>query len=1247
MTIEYEIIRAYAFSKLTPKSSDILKLPPIECWNEEFCDALCCLSRDHICEFNEELQSELTDEKLVRFASPLAENIMLTVNKDLKTKNGFVHFYTSAENAKTLYVIFSEKPDDELTNKCLFSLMKGLGLLSSLQPKEAELLGATEPISKFGAVEENLHYIRQIAYLYQCFDAVRSTRQSIPENEIAYELIQNANDAKIKSLGISDIGAYSVTSDGKNITIEYTEQGFSLADILAISVKGISGNRKTFGVGEDRQTTGHKGTGFTSIYRLFDTVEISSRNVNILLDNTKLPNATVTDKQVIFSGEYEKNDTAKIEYPFPVPFFSEGNPQPKTTITLTPNGKSADDLLSKMRDPDSYLFTEQLHQFKYDGTNTVDRYITDKFYRYEHTISEEDFISSDLYKAFESRINSEKKRTVTILFPKNLDGFEGRQKVYCDLPLNELAPDISFIINIPMLQLKDDRKNIVRGDDSEAYRWNQFVLEQVSEVFSTLFNKFAEEHPDIAYRYFPYSYINEELCKNIFFLKPIDKSARLMSIEQAKFLPEYMYHWCKEFGSSAVDLLKAEGSDLVHYSAYEGALPTECWIFSKLGNYKKLTGKVELIYQWYSQREIFLTEGDELKILDQQAIGFYNSHLSNDLPFALVLGHLITKKLYTLDNSLPLCLGGYYCIETIFAQLEKLLAKSVISPADDVRKAIEFGIGAQNAHFIGNIYDEPDLVELIFSWIGDDAPTKLNAKNLGERLCNLGLPENSVRELIRNGRVVRKNSNRRYNLTDRMLYYVYNTQFSIIDNERISFEAKERLCSNCDSEITSALPDHFISEEVFSKFVKGEGKLGELSDVDRKELLRQFMKVEDWLDAAVEFIRQKHENSAWQVTVFQLLVEKGTKLLIEWNPHMKPLIKTYNEQFLDTGNKAAAVRFTFDPRKAEGIKEYHKRRFGDRTSTSQKEKTYNFPARGKLTLSDIVNSSSIRTSTELALGDKFIFAEDKDSGELCLLFSNEEGFDRIMKELFGCDNFGRFKAFPLMRSNRILLHPNTDWHENAYISDEMLRYDTVIDEINNNNLKVLFDSFQSEDGSAEWCGYGADVHRNKLRDDDTDLRNINNEPLSKCPVCHNDLLISGGSVRLRYINAQINGDYIPLPFLMCLCCDNMFKLAATASLVTPCAENDKLPRISICYQNEDPVIIGDESSQRDSTKKYYRLINYDDIRRSPEVTIRLELKNDEDDECNGYFRTTLTMQHRLILLKLIGKLNVPSARSLL
>ena len=91
MTIEYETIRAYAFSRLKPKSSDIFKLPPIDCWNEEFCAALCNLSRDHICELNEELQSEITDEKFIRFASVLAGKIKLVVNKTLRTKDGFVH----------------------------------------------------------------------------------------------------------------------------------------------------------------------------------------------------------------------------------------------------------------------------------------------------------------------------------------------------------------------------------------------------------------------------------------------------------------------------------------------------------------------------------------------------------------------------------------------------------------------------------------------------------------------------------------------------------------------------------------------------------------------------------------------------------------------------------------------------------------------------------------------------------------------------------------------------------------------------------------------------------------------------------------------------------------------------------------------------------------------------------------------------------------------------------------------------
>ena len=74
-----------------------------------------------------------------------------------------------------------------------------------------------------------------------------------------------------------------------------------------------------------------------------------------------------------------------------------------------------------------------------------------------------------------------------------------------------------------------------------------------------------------------------------------------------------------------------------------------------------------------------------------------------------------------------------------------------------------------------------------------------------------------------------------------------------------------------------------------------------------------------------------------------------------------------------------------------------------------RSKKYYIPKWGILTLSEIIESDIIRTSESFRLDDRYILAvgKDKDNNDkLFILFSKETGFDRIMKELFNCGNFG-------------------------------------------------------------------------------------------------------------------------------------------------------------------------------------------------------------------------------------------------
>jgi len=114
-----------------------------------------------------------------------------------------------------------------------------------------------------------------------------------------------------------------------------------------------------------------------------------------------------------------------MENSLPVPIFEPITNEGKTTVVLTPkSGADIDCFNENIHNPDNYLFMEKLHEFKYNGKNTVGEYIDDTFYRYDLTLSEDVFNELQNCEDFKSRVNSDRKRTITILFPKNPDDFE-------------------------------------------------------------------------------------------------------------------------------------------------------------------------------------------------------------------------------------------------------------------------------------------------------------------------------------------------------------------------------------------------------------------------------------------------------------------------------------------------------------------------------------------------------------------------------------------------------------------------------------------------------------------------------------------------------------------------------------------------------------------------------------------------------------------------------------------------------
>lgn len=105
------------------------------------------------------------------------------------------------------------------------------------------------------------------------------------------ELLQNADDCLYDN---DVIPSLKMSLDGETLTIEYNEQGFTKANIRAITAIGESTKKKIL----DNNVIGEKGVGFKSVFEVAEDVEIHSKAFNF-----KLNHNTPTIPEVIQSDE--------------------------------------------------------------------------------------------------------------------------------------------------------------------------------------------------------------------------------------------------------------------------------------------------------------------------------------------------------------------------------------------------------------------------------------------------------------------------------------------------------------------------------------------------------------------------------------------------------------------------------------------------------------------------------------------------------------------------------------------------------------------------------------------------------------------------------------------------------------------------------------------------------------------------------------------------------------------------------
>ena len=325
--------------------------------------------------------------------------------------------------------------------------------------------------------------------------------------------------------------------------------------------------------------TGHKGSGFKSVYNHFKKVVIRSGYVQCTFDTEKKIDYQLNKDLEYNIPEYEKAASISGRRTYqPFPFFEYLKPEnhPRTTsieLTFREGVKEFHEYLKQygLCDDDfqckpAYYFLNKINKIftnfnsnHMEGYKEFDRnkFIEDNFYAYSYGGRTNAFGLSENNMPHSKK--DMKEFAVDFLFPKEIPGDD--PKIFCTLPVNsfdgEWSCKIKFYVNCPVWELNDSRNNYAQT----FLKWNgQIYIHMFVENpgwFQTVFTQFAEEHKDIAYKYFPYAdeYVSHwRYLKQLPFLRtvtqlPEQNPPQLKSMEElgdtAFILPNCMYEWLK------------------------------------------------------------------------------------------------------------------------------------------------------------------------------------------------------------------------------------------------------------------------------------------------------------------------------------------------------------------------------------------------------------------------------------------------------------------------------------------------------------------------------------------------------------------------------------------------------------------------------------------------------------------------------------------------------------------------------
>lgn len=642
------------------------------------------------------------------------------------------------ENPEKIY-IYPDLPEDvdyvrfskriilkNLKNKtierCISSIYKDMSKIRTFNETKKCLLDNKENlkvIRVYGETEKRaLSDLRTICAVASMFSI---SRRRVSDNVIWNELLQNANDHIPDSGGVLQI---NIDKEKRCLRLEYPDEGFSVRDFVAICTEGNSANVI---IGKDcKNKEGKKGTGFKSVYNLFKKVVITSGPVECTLEDKPVEiKLDDQDNPVVKDADpaNDAKDPDKWNYPIPEfcgsggGFNEMGTTTTKIELTLR-DDKKIEDIwrMLKIRDdkqiedirempsydgskstyPKEYLFLHRINRIQINGQEVFDRKKLERDYtRKEFVISDIQLEENPDQKNRSEK--SEEKKRITVLFPH--DGKLIESAISCTLPIPDLQVSLPFYINIPLLELENDRKNLSENhkDQNTIVLKNVFCHEQgLKSLFAELAAPENNSFINInnLYRYSPircieglrrYTQLEEKELKTAIGTYPFIRTVHFRDDKQKVeckspnelacavqdqpskfiFLPDYMYWWFAEKGGLEgfttdipfvyYDPVKSqEGSDSSDYKDPENE------ILEALKNLKGMSRKAIIEGSKDKCEDI---RGDIEAYLKKQAKETHNT--DGDCLFCTLLG-----KIWRSEDAPPLHLSKEFILECFLSHLD-------------------------------------------------------------------------------------------------------------------------------------------------------------------------------------------------------------------------------------------------------------------------------------------------------------------------------------------------------------------------------------------------------------------------------------------------------------------------------------------------------------------------------------------------------------------------------------------------